>query len=193
MTLRQVLAALLLTWESGAADAHRLDEYLQSTTLRVEPDRVALYVRLVPGVEVARQVWETIDTDRSGELSRGEQEAYANQVLRDLALSIDGKPKALEIIGWSFPAQPSMIQGMGQISLNLHAEAAISPGPHRLHVETRHLRALSTYLVNTLVPVDREIRITGQQRSVDQAMYDLQIERESIAVATGQARIQRRD
>lgn len=166
---------------AAPAQAHRLDEFLQSATIRVTPDRVALYLRLVPGENVAQQVWEGIDTDRDGQLSAAEQGAYVRQVLADTTLTIDGRPVDLETLAAWFPARADVEKGIGQISLSLQAPWVLASGAHRLQLVSGHRRALSVYLVNTLVPVERELHITGQQRSVDQTHYVLDFQREKIA------------
>jgi hypothetical protein len=42
-----------------------------------------------------------------------------------------------------------------------------------LRLVSRHRPAPSVYIVNTLVPVDDGIRVTGQRRSTDQAEYEV--------------------
>jgi hypothetical protein len=184
MKLRACACALLLAALCAPAAAHRLDEYLQSTTIRVTADAVSLHVRLVPGVEVAQDVWNSIDTDRSGTLSAAEQQAYARAVLADLALTIDGRDSGPAIVNWSFPSQADIRKGVGQISLGMHAQAPAADGPHHLRLVSRHRPAMSVYLVNTLLPADGTIRITGQQRNADQTRYDLDFTRSTAVPAS---------
>jgi hypothetical protein len=184
MTPRARACALLLAALCAPAAAHRLDEYLQSTTVRVTADAVSLHVRLVPGVEVAQDVWNSIDTDRSGDLSAAEQQAYARAVLADLALTIDGQESGLAVVNWSFPTRAEIGKGVGQISLGMQAQAPPADGPHHLRLVARHRSAISVYLVNTLQPSDGTIRVTGQQRSADQARYDLDFTRSAAAPAS---------
>lgn len=171
------LCALLLASTAGPAQAHRLDEYLQATIIRVTNDGVDLYLRLVPGVDVAPQVWNSIDTDGNGALSPAEQQAYAEQVRDDLTLCIDGREARLEIAGSAFPAKEDVSKGVGQISLRLQSHALETAGTHHLHFASRHAPAMSVYLVNTLVPADQAISVGNQQRSVDQAVYDMDFTR----------------
>jgi len=173
MTPRRHLCVLLALAACTAAQAHRLDEYLQSTTIRVTADKVAVHLRLVPGVGVAGQLWQAIDADGSGELSEAERQAYVARVLNDLSLTVDGRAAAMEIVNVSFPSQADAMRGLGQIGLSLGTAVASKAGPHHLHFASRHRPVASVYLVNTLLPVDAALRITGQQRSADQAVYDL--------------------
>jgi hypothetical protein len=169
------LCTLLLACLLVPAHAHRLDEYLQSTTIRIAPGRVALHLRLVPGVDVARQVWDGIDRDADGSLSNAEQQAYVTRVLHDLALTVDGNPAVLSVVTWSFPARADLSKGSSQISLGLDTQMTTGAGTHRLRLVSKHRPAPSVYIVNTLVPVDDGIRVTGQRRSADQAEYEVDL------------------
>lgn len=167
----------VLVWFLAAAcapaSAHRLDEYLQSATVRIVPGQVALHLRLVPGVGVARQVWDAIDADRDGALSVAERQAYALLVAHDLALSVDGVTLPLAVASGAFPERADIERGAGQISLGLQAPLAAGAGPHRLRLVSRHWRGAAVYLVNALVPADGTLRVLGQRRSADQSDYEL--------------------
>jgi hypothetical protein len=173
MSLRRLACAVLAAAVSAPAPAHRLDEYLQSATIRVAPDGVTIHLRLVPGVEVSERIWAVIDTDRSGELSAAEQQAYARRVAGDLALNVDGRETMLDVESMSFPSHADTVKGVGQISLGLHARLDLAGGDHRLQFVSNHRPASSVYLVNTLLPAEGGIDISGQQRSPDQTRYEL--------------------
>src|SRR4051812_27792239 len=107
--MRTALAAtLVLLWAGMPAAAHRLDEYLQDTTFSLGRDRVAVEVRLTPGVGVLRTVLGTIDTDGDGVISEGEQRAYSQWVLRELSLAVDGRPVELRLRSATFPTVEAM-------------------------------------------------------------------------------------
>lgn len=74
------------------AAAHPLDEYVQNTYIDLAPDRTTLEINLTPGVLVAPQVAALIDADGDGDISGAEGEAYANVMLRDVALEVDDEP-----------------------------------------------------------------------------------------------------
>jgi hypothetical protein len=173
MTRRRLGCAVLALAAYAPAHAHRLDEYLQSATIRILPDGVAIHLRLVPGVEVAEQIWSAIDADRSGELSPAEQQAYARRVAGDLTLTVDGREAMLDVESASFPSHADTVKGVGQISLGLHARLELADGDHRLQLVSTHRPASSVYLVNTLLPAEGGIDIGGQQRSSDQTRYEL--------------------
>jgi hypothetical protein len=85
-----LVAVVALLSVATPAFAHRLDEYLQATTITLSRDAIELRLRLTAGVRAASQVLAAIDVNGDGRLSDAEQRAYAAHVERDLTLSIDG-------------------------------------------------------------------------------------------------------
>ena len=173
MKKQLVLAAVILLSLPAPAFAHRLDEYLEATLLSVEPDRVELSMRLVPGIAVSSAVIASIDTNGDGVLSEAEQHAYAERVSRDLSLSIDGRPLALHSVSANFPSLEEMKQGVGEIQLELAAGLPRGAAARSLRFENHHQRAIAVYLVNCLVPHNKNIRITAQSRNENQSVYQL--------------------
>ena len=165
---------LLLSLLPGApASAHRLDEYLQATTLSVETGRVRVQMRLTPGVAVYPRVLAAMDTNADGALSAAEQRAYAERVRRDLSLRVNGQLLPLRLVSWTFAPTEKLRQGRGDIQLDLSADVPRGSGRRRLLLENRHQSRISVYLVNCLVPRDPAIRVTGQRRSFQQSFYRL--------------------
>jgi len=157
----------------ASAYAHRLDEYLQATIISVEKGRVQAEMRLVPGVAVSAFVVNGIDANRDGVISRMEQQAYAEQVLRDLSLSIDGyilKPRLTSV---QFPGVEEMKEGLGEIHIVFSADLPRGGPNRRLAFENHHQRSIAAYLVNCLVPRDRDIRVVAQNRNQLQSFYQL--------------------
>jgi hypothetical protein len=164
--------ALLLALGSRAL-AHQLDEYVQATTLSVEKDRVQARIRLTPGVAVWPVVVAAIDTDGDGALSEAEQRAYAERVLRDLSLTVDGTRLPLRLVSWRSGRVEDLREGLGAIELELHADVPRGGRDRRLVFENRHETRIAAYLVNCLVPTDPGIRITAQRRNYTQSVYRL--------------------
>jgi hypothetical protein len=153
--------------------AHRLDEYLQATILSVESNRVNGSMRVVPGVAVAPAVIAGIDMDRDGVISPAEQQAYAQRVLGDVLLSVDGQRLKPEPVSVSFPQIEHMKAGVGEIHIEFSADLPSVSGNRQLVFENHHERGISAYLVNCLVPRDRNIQITGQTRNESQSFYQV--------------------
>ena len=167
------IAAAILLLLPATGSAHRLDEYLQATLLSVESERVEVSVRLVPGVAVSSAVIANIDANGDGTFSEAEQQTYALRVSRDLSLSIDNQTLALRLVAASFPAPSEMKQGLGEIDLELTADLPGGGANRRLRFENHFQSNTSVYLVNCLVPRDRNISIGAQTRNESQSSYQL--------------------
>ena len=153
--------------------AHRLDEYLQATMVSVEKDRLHASMRLVPGVAVSSLILASIDTNRDGVVSEAEGQAYAHQVLRDLSLTLDGHPLAPRLVSANFPAVQEMKEGLGEIRIEFIADLPRGGINRKLIIENRHQSRISAYLVNCLLPHDRDIRVIAQDRNANQSLYQL--------------------
>jgi hypothetical protein len=171
--MRPGLAAAILVVAATPAGAHRLDEYLQSTIISLEKNRVEAQMTLTPGVAVFQSVISHIDTDANGVISQAEQHAYAVSVLRDLALSIDGHRLTPRLLSARFPAVEEMREGRGVIELDFDADLPSGGSERRLTLENHHQSAMSAYQVNCLVPRDPDIRIRAQNRNYSQSFYEL--------------------
>jgi HupE/UreJ protein len=168
-----IVTAVVLLLNPGAVVPHRLDEYLQATIFSIDADHIQGSMRLVPGVAVASAIISGIDTDHDGLFSDAEQQAYAQGVLRDLALSADGTQLKLNLVSVEFPAIEQIEQGIGDIHINFSADLPAHAANRHLVFENRHRPAISVYLVNSLVPSDKNIQITAQSRNENQSSYQL--------------------
>jgi hypothetical protein len=155
------------------ASAHRLDEYLQATIFSVEKDRVQASMRLIPGVAVSSAVIASIDTNADGVISEPEQRAYAERVLRDLWLSVDGHRLKPHMVSVDFPKPGEMKEGLGEIQIEFSADLLRGGANRKLVFENHHQSRIAAYMVNCLVPRDKNIRITAQNRNEDQSFYQL--------------------
>ena len=171
-TMLAAAGAILLS-VGGPASAHRLDEYLQATTISVKKDRVQAQIRLTPGVAVFRKVLANIDIDADGVISEAEQRTYAERVLRDLSLTIDGERLRLRLVSSKFAKTEVMKEGRGDIELEFDADVPRGGPNRRLIFENQHQSRIAAYLVNCLVPRDPDIQITAQSRNYRQSYYRL--------------------
>ena len=170
----RALGCLLLVLATDAL-AHRLDEYLQATRVSVAANRIDLSIDLTPGVAVADQVLAVIDQDRDGRVSGDECTAYAQRVLKDIRIGLDGKGLALSLADASFPALHEVKGGTGVIRIKATASVGeLSVGSHVFSLTNAHQPEISVYLVNALVPKDRTIKITKQTRDELQKGYRLE-------------------
>jgi hypothetical protein len=180
-TLAGVGAVILAT--TTPAFAHRLDEYLQATTIAVEKDRVRTEIRLTPGVEVFPTILAAIDKDRNGIFSDSEQHAYAERVRRDLSLSLDDDRLKLRLVSSSFPTIQEMSHGLGAIVMAFESNVPRAGVERTLVFENRHMNGMAVYLVNGLVPSDPDIRPGAQRRNRQQSHYEMDYVQSGIAPA----------
>lgn len=173
MRMKLAAVGVILLLGGTPAVAHRLDEYLQATTIRLEKDRVQAEIRLAPGVAVFRRVLAEIDTNANGSISGAEQRAYAKRVLRDMSLTINGDRLRLRLVSLKFAQIEKLREGRGEIQLEFNADVASSGPNRRLIFENHHQPRIAAYLVNCLVPRDPDIRVTAQNRNYRQSFYQL--------------------
>jgi hypothetical protein len=114
-----------------------------------------------------------IDSNGDGVLSPAEQRAYAQRVLGDLSLSIDGARLLPHLVSVNFPPLDQMRAGLGEIQIEY--TVALPPGGQnrRLLLENHHQERHAAYLVNVLVPRDHQIHVVSQNRNQAQSVYEL--------------------
>ena len=156
-----VILAICLARTAGA---HRTDEYLQATLLEVTQHGVDVQIDLTPGVAVLPVLMTVIDQNDDGLISEKEQRAYADRVVSDLELFIDGKKTPLTLTERRFPSVEQMRVGLGVIRLKMQAMRV----GHELRFENRHLPQVSVYLVNCLAARGDELTIGRQERDTAQ-------------------------
>ena len=154
--------------------AHRLDEYLQATLLSVDKDHIHASMRLVPGVAVAATVLADIDTNQDGVLSETEQQAYSERVLRSVSLSIDGNRLRPRLISAAFQKPEEIREGLGEIHIDFTADLPRGGANRKLIFENHHQSRIAAYLVNCLVPQDKDIHVTAQNRNELQSFYEME-------------------
>lgn len=165
MKTRRILALGAWLATLPLAHAHRLDEYLQATRLSIDLNRIGIEMDLTAGEAMASQVFSWIDTNRDGEISKAEGEAYARQVLSSVALQADGKPVPLTLTEAQFPELREMSRGTGIIRLRATGRiSATRAGRHDVSFRNNHQPASSVYLINSLVPANHRIQIADQER-----------------------------
>jgi hypothetical protein len=161
-----------------AASAHRLDEYLQTSRVAVERDRVALELDVTPGAAIAAQVVTTIDRDADGRISPVEAEAYGRAVVRELFLEVDGRAVPLTLTRVEASTIEEMIEGLGSIQLTAVGQIREAGTTRRriLRFRNDHHPDSSAYLVNAMVPLSRGVAVTSQMRDVRQREVRLEYE-----------------
>lgn len=168
------VAAALLVIGGASADAHRRDEYLQAARLAVDPDRIEIELDLTPGIAVADRILAEIDLDENAVIDESERRAYAERVLNDLTLEVDGVPLVPDVIDSTTPSVASMREGEGAIRITMAASLSnLGAGVHHVRYRNVHRADVGVYLANALVPANERVLITSQQR--DHTQHELVI------------------
>lgn len=170
MKTKLVIVIALLSLEVPAF-AHRLDEYLQAIILSVEQGHIQASMRLIPGVAVSDAVVTEVDLNHDGSFSATEQQSYAQKVLHNLSLGVDGHVLKAHLQSVSFPAPTDMKAGLGEIHIEFTADLPVGAAQRTLVIENHHEPKMSVYLMNCLVPQDRNIRLIAQNRNQNQSYY----------------------
>ena len=130
-------------------------------------------MRLIPGILVAPGVIAGIDTNGDGAFSESEERAYAQHVLGDLWITINGMRVQPVLLSWSFPEPAQMREGLGEIHIDYRIGSSQAGRNKSLTLGNHHLNRTSVYLVNVLVPRDANVRILAQKRNEQQSFYEL--------------------
>jgi hypothetical protein len=159
---------------------------LQATILSLQANRVHASMRLIPGIRVSSSVISGIDSNRDEIFSENEERAYAQRVLGDLSITIDGKSVQPKLVALNFPEPAQMREGLGEIHIDYNVDVPNGGSSRTLILANRHLNRTSVYLMNVLVPEDRNIRILAQKRSEQQMIYELDYQKKSAIGAAPQ-------
>jgi hypothetical protein len=170
---RLIAAGAILLLLGGSLSAHRLDQYLQAAMISVAKDHVDVSMRMIPGVAVSEAVLVSIDSNGDSVISETEGRAYAERVLDDLSLTLDGRKLNPKLVSAKFPAIEDIKEGLGEIQINFTADLPPGDFKRQLVFENHYQSAMAAYLVNCLVPADPNIRIVGQNRNTQQSFYQL--------------------
>jgi hypothetical protein len=78
-----------------------------------------------------------------------------------------------------------MKMGTGEIELAFSADLPAVQGEHQLVFENHHQRGISVYLVNSLVPQDKNLQLEAQSRNQNQSFYQVTLAEASSVTAQG--------
>lgn len=177
-TLRSIpllgLTAVLLALVSPprAALAHPLDAYLQATYITVAPTQIVVELDLTPGVLVAPQVLAELDSDGDQEITDAEGQAYADTVLRNVTLQVDGQPRTLAVTRIDMPAYLNIQAGYGTIRIFTAATLADGmTGTHQISYTNNNAPIGAAYQVNAFVENGAPLTLGTQNRDgIQQSM-----------------------
>ncbi len=88
--------------------------------------------------------------------------------------SVDGNGLKPRLVSVEFPAIEQMKDGLGEIQIEFRADLPGGGTDRKLVLENHHQSRIAAYLVNCLVPRDRDIRVIAQNRNENQSFYELE-------------------
>jgi hypothetical protein len=161
-----------------ALQAHQLDEYLQSTLISIDQNKITLSINLTPGISIAQKVLPRIDTNHDRTISTIEAQAYCEKFKNDLTIGIDGHRAFLKLEGFNVPDYADLTNGFGMIQTIYSIEAPLRPGEHKLTFENHHMLGIGNYLLNAAKPKSDLIQILSQKRNETQSIGTIEFKLE---------------
>ncbi len=174
MILRLAVLGAVLVAGGPPAFAHQVDEYLQTAFISLTKDSASVEMFLTPGVAVLPAVLGAIDSNGDGTISKAEQRAYADRVVRDLSVTVNGESIRPRLLAANFPNIEDMKEGLGTIHLELKVDLPRNSSSRRLRWENRHQAQISAYQMNCLMPADPAIHIISDHRNYSQSIYEME-------------------
>jgi hypothetical protein len=169
MTRVVVSVVVLLLAIPVKSAAHRLDEYLQAARVSLGRDVITLEVDLTPGSTITPAIVPLLDRDGDGTIAPAEAKAYAETVLAEVRLELDGRPLVLTLRRVEIPSIDEMRDGLGTIQLRADSHIDDLPaGRRELYFRNDHRPVPSVYMVNALVPREPDMVVVSQARDAQQ-------------------------
>jgi hypothetical protein len=167
--LLAVAVRLLLLLAPCWAAAHPVDEVVQGAYLTLAPGEVRLELDLTPGTEVSGAVLRSLDANTDRRVSDAEARAYAEQVLKQSSLTLDGVSLSWRLERVSVPPYQSLSREGDTLKIYAIAMRAEQAGVHTLSYVNRYQPAKSQCIANIFLQPGAGWRyqVDGQQHSDD--------------------------
>ena len=154
---------------AGAAFAHPVHEVVQNAYLTLSPGTVGLSLELTAGPQVAGKVIRVLDSNGDRRISPVEAHAYADRVLAQSRLTINGRPLAIRILSVDMPSYAALLGAHGTIRVVAAAGRPDWAGAATLAYRNGYSPAESRCDANIFVRAGGRTayRIQSQDRSPD--------------------------
>lgn len=163
ITLVGLLSGLLLRPTPVAA--HSLDQFLQASYLTLGAKQVDLELDLTPGLMVAPQVLQSLDSDGNQQISESEGRAYAETLLQNISLEIDGQVYTLRLTSLELPTFLNLQAGYGTLKVFAQTDALpTTTNTHRLFYKNSNQLTGSVWQVNAFVEDGAAFSLGPQNR-----------------------------
>ena len=145
--------------------AHPHNRVEQQAHLTIASDRAIVVYYLAASGKDGVHLFDHLDTDGDRVIGKAERRAFGSALVRNTALTIDGRRSALSLSRYAFPSRAAMRAGGGVIRVE-----AAARGPHsKIHITATSLaigynRLASRWFIQPFV--SREFRQTDRRVEV---------------------------
>lgn len=169
------LALIGLTIVATPAGAHPLDEYIQATYVTVSPGTATVELKLSPGVLVVPSVLTRLDPDGDQQIADTDARAYADDLLRQVTLRVDGTALPLTINDLQVPTYQLTQAGYGTLVVRALAAlpAAADGSSHELTVRNANTADNPRFQINAFVSDHTAVTLGPQQRDSEQRQLEV--------------------
>ncbi len=158
---------LLLALVPGWAFAHPEHEVVQNAYLTLTAGEVRLQLDLSPGPEVAGVFVRPLDANGDKRITDAEARAFAQAILRQSKLTLDGAPAAFTLQSVTAPTYDALTSGAATLKVYALARRADGVGAHRLAYENRYAPIESRCIGNVFLQASGgwQYQVTGQEHA----------------------------
>ena len=126
------LSTLVLTVLANEIWAHPHHHVDQQAQLTIGTDEVRVVLRIVPSIDEGAAIFDAIDADRDGTVSKSEATAFAAELVAAVELRFDGALEAFGEPSVSVPERDLAARGGGVIEVGATAKHPLGQGDHRI-------------------------------------------------------------
>jgi hypothetical protein len=171
---KAVIACLLvMATFAPTALAHPADKVVQAAYLTLAPGGLRLELDLTPGELVANQFLGFLDQNTDGQIGDGEISVFAERVIQDLSVRVNGQVAALHLESKTVPDPAGLRTGGQQVTLIFAASLPDVTGENNLEFrntlefQNNFAPIRNAYLANVFVQ-SGEVKVLEQKRDATQ-------------------------
>ncbi len=161
--------ALLLAMVPGWAMAHPVDEVVLGAYLTLAPGAVHLELDIAPGSEVVGALLPAMDPDNDHQVTQAEIRSFAQTVLDQITLTLDGVPGNWALEEVSLPDYARLLSGNDLVKINAVAVRPDTVGEHEFSYLNTYHPAKTLQMANVFLQPGGgwQFLVRGQDRSDD--------------------------
>ncbi|MBC2607053.1 hypothetical protein [Pelagicoccus albus] len=125
--VKAVVSSFLITCASSPLSAHPHNIMYQQANLTLSRNVITVEIAIVPSTEIGNQMSKDLDLDHNGFLGQNEMQSFAQALLDQTELAIDGVSIKLDASSISYPQGQASEQGLTHISIKSNASGSFDP------------------------------------------------------------------